>query len=137
MCHRYIRRSQSGLGLPSALFVILVLTLIISAMQNLNQLSAEAYGREWLALRAFYAAESGAQLAATYAINPDESAPTCNATFISALSFSDIGLNDCEVTVACEAQTVDGEQYWTMTSTGQCGTGGDQASRVIQVRLRL
>ena len=127
---------QSGLGLPSALFLILVMVLIVAAINQLNEMNALAYGREWLSMRAFYAAESGAQTAAVYVLNPAQALPICDAAFISALNLSASGLSGCNVSVACGLQTVAGDNFYTLTSTGVCGSGADQATRVIQVRLQ-
>ena len=127
--------SQAGLGLPSALFLIIVMVLIVAAINQINELSAQAYGREWLSQRAFYAAESGAQLAAVYALNDSETSPVCNTTFINNLSFSAVGLSSCSVSVDCHSQSVSSETYITFTSTGQCGSGPDLATRIVQVRL--
>lgn len=128
---------QAGLGLPSALFLIVIMVLIVAAINQLNEMNALAYGREWLSMRAFYAAESGAQTAAIYVLNPAQALPTCDANFISALSLPASGLSGCSVGVSCGLQTVASESYYTLTSTGTCGTGMDQATRVIQVRLQL
>lgn len=126
---------QSGFGLPTALFVILVMILIVAAINTLNQINADTYGRQWLSLRAFYAAESGANLAATYHLS-DLTAPTCNNSFVNSLNLSGNGLNGCAINIACEQQTEDGEEFFTLTSTGQCGQGPDQTTRIIQIRVK-
>jgi MSHA biogenesis protein MshP len=128
--------SQRGLGLPSALFLILIMILIVGAINQLNDMSAAAYGREWLGMRAFYAAESGAQLSAVYQLTPEVS-PACTSTFISNLNLTATGLNECHVSVVCEEIIVNAKSYITLTSTGVCGTGIDAAKRVIQIRLAL
>lgn len=128
-------KTQVGFGLPSALFLITVLLLIVAAMNQLNESNAVAYGREWLSMRAFYAAESGAQTAATYALHSSSSLPTCDGDLFDGTSMS-LALHTCGFTVACNLQNVDGVNFITLTSTGQCGSGADRATRVIQVRLR-
>lgn len=130
-----LNNTQSGLGLPSALFLIVVMMLIVASINQLNELNAEAYGREWLSQKAFYAAESGAQTGAVFILNGSETAPTCNANFINNLILNTAGLSSCSVSVSCNTQTISTETYLTLTSTGQCGTGPDQATRIVQVRL--
>lgn len=125
---------QRGLGLPSALFLILIMILIVAAINQLNEMSAAAYGREWLGMRAFYAAESGAQLSAVYVLTP-EIAPVCDANFINNLNLTTFGLSECRVNVACDEMIVQTNTYFTLTSTGTCGTGIDTATRAIQIRL--
>ena len=128
-------QNQKGLGLPSALFLIVIMVLIVASINQINELSAEAYGREWLSQRAFYAAESGAQIAATHILNTSEPSPACNNSFISNLSLATPGLSTCIVNVECSSLVVSSETFLTLTSNGACGTGPDQASRIIQVRL--
>lgn len=128
-------RNQAGLGLPSALFLILVMVLIVAAINQLNEMNAAAYGREWLSMRAFYAAETGAQLSAVYQLS-SETAPACNNTFIDNLDLTATGLSECQVDVDCSEQNPsDGRTYFTLTSTGSCGSGPDTATRVVQVRF--
>ena len=132
--HRTLK-SQAGLGLPSALFLIVVMVLIVSAINQMNESNAAAYGREWLSMRAFYAAESGAQFAAVYHLT-SEATPACNNAFINNLNLTAGGLSDCSVDVDCVQQTTDaGVDYFTLTSRGICGNGPDTATRVIQVRF--
>ncbi len=128
-------KKQKGLGLPSALFLILVMVMIVAAINQLNEISAAAFGREWLSMSAFYAAESGAQTAAVYALNnvQNPTMPACNASFISGLSPS--GFSACSLNVTCSSQVVDAKTYYTFTSTATCGTGIDAATRIVQIRL--
>lgn len=126
---------QSGLGLPSALFLILIMVLIVAAINQLNEMNAAAYGREWLSMRAFYAAESGAQISAVYHLG-SEVAPACNNNFIDNLDLTASGLSECTVDVNCtQLNPSDGRTYFTLTSTGSCGSGADTATRVVQVRF--
>ena len=127
---------QRGLGLPTALFIILVMILVVAGINQINEMNASAYGREWLSMRAFYAAESGAQSAAVHALNSGQSMPTCDAAFIVNVTPNVIGLQDCTINVTCENHVIASETFYTFTSTGQCGTGPDAATRIVQVRLQ-
>ena len=110
--------------------------LLVAGINQINEINAAAYGREWLSMRAFYAAESGAQAAAVYALNSSQTMLTCNSTFMSGLNLTAAGLSQCSVNVECSQQTVDSQIYYTFTSTATCGAGADAANRVIQTRLR-
>ncbi len=126
---------QKGLGLPSALFLILIMILLLAAINQINEINASAYGREWLSMRAFYAAESGAQTAAVYTLNSSQAMPTCNNNFISNLDLTTNGLASCTLDVVCSQQTVEGQIYYTFTSSASCGSAADTATRIIQTRL--
>ncbi len=125
---------QRGIGLLAALFLIIVMVMIVAAINKINEMNASAYGREWLSMSAFYAAESGAQTAAIYALNTPPAMPICDNNFINALTPT--GLPACSINVVCSSQTVNSTTYITLTSTGRCGTGADAATRVIQVRVQ-
>ncbi len=128
-------QSQKGLGLPSALFLILIVILLLTVMNQLNQVNAIAYSREWLSVRSLYAAESGAQMAAVRILNSEESMGVCTLNFIPEFSFNTQGLQACTAKVSCENQVVNGRNYFTVLSEGRCGTGIDQATRMIQVMV--
>lgn len=128
-------KKQRGMGLPTALFIILVLSLIVAALNNMNDTSAKAYGREWLSMQAFYAAESGAQAAASLTLHPDLTKPTCNNAFYSR-NFTAPGMLNCSVQVSCVHDVLGSDNFYTLTSSGTCGSGTDQARRIIQVRLQ-
>ena len=132
----YNQKNQAGFGLPSALFLILVMILLVAGLNQINEINAAAYGREWLSMRAFYAAESGAQTAAVYALNLSQAMLTCDSNFISSLNLTATGLSQCSVDVVCTEQTVETQIYYTFTSSATCGGGTDAATRVIQTRLR-
>lgn len=126
---------QKGLGLPSALFLILVVTLLLAVMNQLNEMNARAYSRDWLSARAFYVAETGAQIAAVQALNPDQAMTNCSSQFINNLNMNVVGLSGCRINVSCLEQTVQGQIYYTFTSRGSCGENEDMATRFIQIRV--
>jgi len=125
---------QTGMGLPAALFLIVIMVMIVAAINKINEMNAAAYGREWLSMSAFYAAESGAQTAAMYVLNTNVVTPTCDNNFINGLTPA--GMSFCSINVTCSSQNVDAENYFTLTSTAQCGAGRDAATRVVQLRLK-
>lgn len=135
MSHRFsLRNKQKGLGLPATIFVITVLAFVVVTMGNLSESSAKGFGHDYHSIRAFYAAESGAQVALNRLF---VGAVACNAS-IADIDFDsggdNPGLNDCETALSCAQVTVDSIDYFTVTSTATCGTGDEQAQRSIQVR---
>ena len=130
-------RYQHGAGLPVAIFVITVLALIAVAMTQLQQSTGASISQQILSQRAFYAAESGAQVAVTEVLG----AGSCSAV-TSNLNFSNGALSGCEATLTCQSVQgdIDGgpgdETVFTLTSDGVCGQGPEQASRSVQVRVR-
>ncbi len=126
---------QQGLGLPSALFLIVVMVMVVGAINQLNEMNAGAYGREWLSMRAFYAAQSGAQISAVHSLNSAQVMPTCDSGFINNFNFPGSILANCILNVECSVQTVALQDYVTLTSRATCGSGVDAATRIVQIRL--
>ncbi|GHD48969.1 MSHA biogenesis protein MshP [Marinobacter persicus] len=128
---------QYGAGLPIALFVITVLSLLVLGMSQLQQGTGQALSLQVQSQRAFFAAESGAQAAVRKAL--DSGCPAVLSA--SPLNFSAGGLAGCSASLGCES--VDGQisgpggdTIYTIFSTGSCGTGPDEAERDIEVRVR-
>ncbi len=138
MCPEHMSsRRQTGIGLPAALFVIVVLALVAVAITELERSSAESFSFNVLSQRAFYAAESGAQIGLNRLFPPGGAASDCNNSYFGVTqTFSQAGLQGCSVNVACRADTVGTETVYTLTATGQCGAGADSAIRIVEVRAK-
>lgn len=131
------RHQQTGAGLPVALFIITVLALLVIGMAQLQESSGKAVSLQIQSQRAFFAAESGAQVALA------ELVPGANCSAVSTnKTFNVSGLNGCQARLQCNALQADVTgngnltTVYSLTSTGQCGVGADSAERIIEVRLR-
>lgn len=137
MCPETPLKNQSGAGLPVALFIVTVLAFLVLGMSQLQQGSGESVSLQIQSQRAFFAAESGAQVAVLDVLEAD----SCDG-INSPLEFDDAdGLQGCSATMSCEAVTADiggsgGNTVFTINSSGKCGAGADQASREVEVRVR-
>ena len=129
------RRSQRGIGIPAALFVITLFSILAVAINLLQQQNSEIYAEQVNLTRAFYAAESGAGFAMN-SIFPPEEFPQYNSTAECAegpreYAFTIAGLNECTATVTCSVDaTVSSVEYYTIFSEGNC----DGVTRKVQVR---
>lgn len=123
---------QAGLGLPVALFIIIIMSLIAVAVNQLTASSSQAYSQNVLSARAFYAGESGAQLRshAVLATLPC----SCGANANVSYSFTAQGLNQCQASTNCSSFIANGETFCTIVSTGSCSSG--IAERTIEIRLK-
>lgn len=123
---------QAGLGLPVALFIIIIMSLIAIAVNQLTASSNQAYSQNVLSARAFYAAESGAQLRSynVLSANPCSCGGAENVTY----NFTVSGLNQCQASTNCTSFVANGETFCTIVSVGSCSNG--VAERTIEVRLK-
>ena len=130
MCPESSKHRQQGIGLPATIFIIVILAMIVLAMSDLNDASSRSFVQGYQSQRAFYAAESGAQIGMNRIFL---GAGSCGA---SPINFNADGLNNCSAALSCSQVVVSSVTYYTVTSIGTCGTGDDMAQREIQVRAR-
>jgi MSHA biogenesis protein MshP len=137
--------SQQGSALMLALFVIIVVILLGSALVKVLSTSSETLAQEVIGTRALMAANSGMQahLQKTFPLNLAAACPADD----EYESFSGVaGLYHCNASVSCElyAPDVESVNYFRLTSTGKCGSSAlvsnsknvVVSSRKIQVEAR-
>lgn len=122
-----------GSTLLIALFIIVVLALLATLIFRMNQTATIATAQETLSIRAFYAAESGAQTAAMQVFPLSGGLGACTN---STINFSNAGLINCSAVISCQSYSADGEQFFDIASVGRCGSLENEASRTIEVLLK-
>jgi MSHA biogenesis protein MshP len=120
------------MGLVSAIFLIVVVSLMVVAVVGMVRTSGEAFAQDIMSHRAFLAAESGAQLGLNRVFAPVGAGSCTNWNW----DLTSSGLPSCEATVACRSETVAGTSYFTLESDGRCAAGGYVAERRVLVRAR-
>ncbi len=135
------RLRQRGFGLPAAIFIITVLALMVVALNSLDEVSSVSFVQDINSQRAFYAAESGAQIGLNRLFPAGAPASTCANGYFAGVSLDftalgTTGLDNCSVRVSCAVDTVGGSNYYTLDSVGQCGGGADLAVRRLRVRAK-
>jgi len=128
---------QKGSALVLAIFIIVVMTLLGSALVRMIGANAETIAYEVIGTRAYQAAQAGAQrkLSEVFPLLPNNGLCLGGVEY----DFSTIeGLENCKaVNVDCsEDATVDEIVYYTITSTGQCSVAGVFTSRQIEIKAR-
>lgn len=125
---------QAGISMAFLLFAIIIMSLLAAGLMRLNSQSTTANTQQVISTRAFFAAESGAQLQAM-ALFPVSGVGAC-ANQIYNFSTTN-GLSGCTATTSCTNTTINGVNYYQVNSVGQCNAGQPlQATRTIQVRLK-
>ncbi len=125
--------TQRGIGLVGAVFFMVVVALLTVAITKSVDTGAQSFVVEVLSHNAFLAAESGAQLGVRR-IFPAQGTGSCsNQTW----NLEAINMRRCTASVACRSETVAGEVFYTVESTGRCTDGGATiAERVVLVRAK-
>ena len=129
---KILNAKQSGLGLPVALFIIVIMSLIAIAVNQLGASSSQSYSQNVLSTRAFYAAESGAQLRAEDTLTALSC--VCSGGADVTYNFTVSGLNQCSALTNCTSFSANGDTYCTIVSIGRCHNA--TAERTVEVRLK-
>ncbi len=124
---------QHGISMAFLLFTMIIVSLLAAALMRLNSQSSISTIHQTISTRAFFAAESGANLQAL-AIFPITGVSNCiNRTY----SFNVDGLLGCSAVTTCTTFIINTKNYYQVTSKGQCNSGQDlQATRTIEIRLQ-
>ncbi len=130
--NRHPRHRQRGLGLIAAIFVITIMAVITVGLSSLVVTSKASYGYEILSARALLLAESGAQMASSHLRLPAEDGD-CDSL---PQQLPPAELRACTLVVSCPRVTLNGTDYFTVSSTATCGSGIDQAIRYRTMRLQ-
>jgi MSHA biogenesis protein MshP len=123
---------QSGISLPVVLFIITIMSLIAAAVNQMSATSSQAYSQNVLSTRAFYAAESGAQLRAQDALS--EVPCSCGGSADVDYDFTVIGLKQCSALTSCTSFIANGDTFCNISSIGRCDNSN--AERAVAVRLK-
>lgn len=129
-----VRFWQSGIGLPAAIFVIILMVIISIAVNRLVGQNARTFEEQINLARSLYAAESGAGLVMNQIYPPEEfpaygggACPVSPVTY----NFTVDGLNQCAATVSCDSSVViGGKTHAAIESVGACGN----VQRTVRVR---
>ena len=141
MCHNpyFIKQHKhQGSALVIAIFIIVVMTLLGTALIRMLSTSAESVVYEVIGTRAFNAAQSGLQIKLSQVFPLGGGLGTCDGTNEPVDLSMVKGLENCEViNLTCDLDaTVEGTQYLTVKSTGQCDVAGVITSRTLEVQAR-
>ena len=127
---------QAGIGLPATIFLVVIVSLIVVAMSELNESSSLGFGQDFNAQKAFYAAESGAQVALNRVFVGGAACNNALADIDFDSGGANPGLDNCVADLACAQNDVAGISYYTFASTASCGSGFELSQRSIEVRAR-
>lgn len=126
------------------MFVLIALGALALTIARFSGQTSLSAAQEGISLQAFYAAESGGQ----YAMNQiyyvasggtaiTRAAATANCTSVNGdlVNYAGLGLTNCSATVSCSStvDAVSATTFFSISSSGNCGSGSVSASRIIQV----
>jgi len=141
MCHNltvYSNNKQSGSALVLAIFVLVIMTLLGSALIRMQSSSSETVVYEVIGTRAYAAAQTGIQWQLTQIFPLNTTGVTlCSSNIIEPDISAAQGLQNCKFAIFCDHSiSHDGVQYYTVKSIGSCSVAGIETSRTIEIEAR-
>ncbi|HEY6528993.1 MAG TPA: MSHA biogenesis protein MshP [Cellvibrionaceae bacterium] len=131
---------ERGFLVPTALFIVVGLgALAISIARMAGSANSMAL-REALSAQAFFAAESGVQLALYNLYNGATTRAlantNCSTLDVASRTFTSVGLKACTVVFDCATTTDTGNtrSFYLITATASCGSSDLATSRVLNVK---
>ena len=153
--NKTVQTTQQGSALMLAMFIIIVLTLLGSALMKVLSTSSETIAQEVIGTRALMAAKSAiqAELTLLFPLNSTSTCPLAPlAPSTSSHDFSTAGKNvnglyHCTAKTSCSwyaTHPQTSEKFYRITSTGKCASSALASdskdvvvsSRTIQIEAR-
>ena len=129
-----LQQKQGGAGLPIALFIVTVLSLIVLGISQLQESSGNAISLQIQSQRAFLSSVSGAQVVIADLLKEAGEDPVSDSDREEIEFTGANGLAGCKATVEYSSSA---NNIALVTSYGVCGEGApDEARRTVEVRLR-
>ena len=130
MCPDLRVHRQRGLGLISAIALILLVATIAAALAQLVQRNAATDQTALLRVRALAAAESGLELALNRVYAPAGTGSCAHRSWAFNLN----SLRGCSATTSCTTTVVATQTYYDISSRATCSTGAASSSRAMRTR---
>jgi MSHA biogenesis protein MshP len=124
---------QQGFLIPLALFILVGMAALAAAVARISSQSNTQSYQELISTQAFFAADSGAQLAMNRVMFPSASRSAGDAACNAMLAASST-IFSCEVNLSCSiaADSASSISVYTVSSTATCGSGDLAAVRTVQ-----
>jgi len=132
-------KQNKGFLIPLAAIIIVGVAILAAAISRFTSQSSQASVLEGISIQAFYAAESGANVAMNQLMfNVDDRSTAdanCDALSGRVVNFSTAGLQVCQAIISCSRSNIVGspQSFYNISSSGTCGSGDIFARRIIEV----
>jgi MSHA biogenesis protein MshP len=130
------QRRQQGSALVIAIFVIVVMSILALALTRIGNNADDDVNLEVWSLRAFAAANSGADAALAQLFPLNGSVATCASSSVWTPP-DEPGFHGCSVSLNCTSQSADGVTQYVVRSTAVCETGNCDAGADGRQCLRV
>lgn len=125
---------QRGVGLPFAIFILVILGMLSVALWELSSLAATSSTLQVQNERAGFAAQSGVEAAAAFLDDGPGPNRRCNRV-PSSVNFTVDGLRGCRAVLNCVEDRDGPLTIFTLTASGECGSGDEQTIQQAELRI--
>lgn len=125
---------QRGVGLPFAIFILVILGLLAVALWELSSLAATSSALQVQSERAGFAAQSGVEAAVAFLDEGAGPNRKCNRV-PSSVNFTVDGLRECRAVLDCVEDRDGPLTIFTLTASGECGAGDEQTLQQAELRI--
>lgn len=136
-------KSQQGSVLVIAIFIIVVLGLLLSALANILNTSQQSVSYEVLGIRAQATANAGLE-AGLYRVLRNSVAcnviPAASTPLTATIDNTVVGLAQCSVSVTCNQRAVvngSTATYYILNSTGTCVAGNNKLTATRNLKAEV
>ena len=121
---------QKGFSIAAAIFLVVVMALLATAMVQILTTSHLGLSQEMTASKAYLAGRSGLQWGMYQAFYP-------SATGTHTITYSNSGLNGTQASVTLNRSDIDSEIFYTIDASGSYGASTDPEYSQRSFRLRF
>ena len=122
---------QRGFSIAAAIFLVVVMALLATAMVQILTTSHLGLSQEMTASKAYLAGRSGVQWGMYQAVY-------ASATGTHVVTFNNSGLNGTQASVTLTSSLVETETFYTLDASGSFGANTDPeySQRSLQLRFK-
>lgn len=124
-------KSQHGVSIVAAIFLITALALLATAAVQLVSTGQQSISQEITSVKAYFAGQTGLQWGMYQAVYATPNAP-------QIITLSNSGLSNTTVALTFSSSTIDGNTYYQISSTGKYSTSAspEYSSRELRMRFK-
>lgn len=137
MCLNLRRQMSQGSAMVLALFVLIIVGGILLMLGRQQQLASEQLSVEVQGARAFWAAQTGLQLATSQLFPLNPASTSCSNVSTTVL-LTAAGLAGCQVQLVCQGiphPDTTTRPLYRLRSSGSCSGSDWQSSRVLELEV--
>lgn len=126
-------KQQNGAALMLALFVMVLLAVVLTAIATLRSNASQAVVYEVQGQRTLWLAKAQLELAMLRLYPLNQASQACSAVTPTTTSWNTGSWQNCSSSISCTEKTIDSQRIVRLVSTAECGSNEQTTSRQLVV----